>query len=226
MLQKIDRLHVATLFMALVILICWRWYQADSFPEYDAQEEAATRHYADSSDTWVIGYENAIRKGDYSTPGATNDLLYLPYRISDCVNVYDHHGNFQYAIHFPYRQNGTISVRCNERLAFITDKDHVTYVFDGTKLLDQFRPEEAESNGYSPLWMMETGECQEYDGDTLYITNQFGETLHTIQMPDLTPEPNPMRLVFFVFSLLIYLAALLPAVIGRFSRKSSASPQK
>lgn len=226
MRRKIVRFQAATLFLIFVSLICWKWHQADSYPDYDKQAEQEIRNYVDNNNTWAIGYENAIRKGSYSTPDATGDLLYLPYNSSNCVNVYDHSGKFLYAIHFPYRQNGTISVRCSGNLALISNKDNITYVFEGNELVEQFDLDTARSRGYSELWFQQKKEFQSYEGDILSISDHNGNRLYSIQMPEFTPAPNPIRLILFLLALAIYIAALIPAAIEHFSAKANPSPSK
>lgn len=200
---------IATLVLILMVTICSTWKNAEQHPVYDNSAEESLRDQANIENTYVISYQQATRKGTYSQIDATDEHLFFSYSRSSCVDVFNHKGEFQYAIILPDCQNGTVQIRCVGNSLFVSDKKNVVYIFNENGKVERINYDQAKLGGYDYFWFEEKKTNQTVDGSYYYEMDAAGSVIRKVLLPAENTSINVLRNVLFVIAVLLYILSIV-----------------
>lgn len=204
---------ITALMLLFIIALCLHWKTVEQQSTYDKVSEDRLIEKVNTENMWDISYQKAARKGKYSQIDASDDYLFLAYPKNSCVDVYNHTGEFQYAIILPDCQNGSIRIRCEENYLFVRDKNNMVYVFDGKQEIERMDHSQATNKGYSFFWFEEKKSLQRTDGTVYIEIDQSGNVVKRILLPNEDRHINVMRVVILIIAVLVHLFFLLRYLI-------------
>ncbi len=161
------------------------------FVGYVRSNEEGKNSVPEDRGKWTVTYRQGERKHDYYRCDTTSDRLYFAYWDDSCVDVYDHAGIFLYSFQFPDRQNGGITIRCEEDLVYVNDKDDVTYVFRYETLLRTMEWEEASAEGKNSSWFYNSEPNVTVDQANIKWLDENGNVVKQIKTPAVISETVP-----------------------------------
>ena len=211
---------IATLVLILVVAICSTWKNFDQHPVYDHSVEESLRDQANIENTYVISYQQAIRKGTYSQIDATDEHLFFSYSKSNCVDVFNHQGEFQYAIILPDCQNGTVQIRCVGNSLFVSDKKNVVYIFNGNGKVERIDYDQAKLGGYDYFWFEGKKTNQIVDESYYYEMDAAGSVIRKVLLPAENTNINVLRIGIIVIAVLLYILSIVWYFMKSFGTKS------
>lgn len=181
--------------------------------EGNVPSEKETRAYANEHNTWVLCYQQGCRTGSFYQYDATDDCLYFSYSKYACVDVYDTQGVFLYSIIFPERQNGSVSVRCEDNRVYISTKDNILYVFAGTEEVEHIDYDTAAKKGYDFFWFYHNEPHITVDGSWISWLDETGNVIKQIPTPaaikNTIPSPSGTMAAIPIMGASIVLAAFV-----------------
>lgn len=160
--------------------------------ESDGLSEKEARAYANEHNTWVLCYQQGSRTSNFNQYDATDDRLYFSYSKHDCVDVYNMQGVFLYSIIFPERQNGSVSVRCEDDWVYISTKDNILYIFSGAEEVEHMDYDAAADKGYDFFWFYENEPHITVDGKGISWFGEAGDVVREIPTPSVIRETIPL----------------------------------
>lgn len=176
--------------------------------------EKEARAYANMNNTWVICYQQGIRTSDFYQYDATDTCLYFSYSKHSCVDVYNTEGVFLYSFIFPERQNGTVSIRCENDNVYVCTKDNLLYIFSDDEEIGHMDYAEATKKGYDFFWFDDNQPNILVDAKWIHWLNENGDIIKQISTPSViknTMPPSsstilsmPIVLVLLILLLLVY----------------------
>lgn len=200
---------ISTLVLIILIAICFAWKNSEQYSTYDKSTEDTLRNRANVENTWIISHQNAVRKGTYTQIDATDRYLYFSYSKSSCVDVFNHNGEFQYAILLPDCQNGTVQIRCVDNCLFVSDKNNTVYIFDENEEIERMNYDQAKLRGYDFFWFEEKKSIQKVDEFFYYEMDDTGNAVRKILLPTENTSINYFPITIFLIALLLYFLAIL-----------------
>lgn len=211
---------IATLVLILIVAICSTWKNIEQHPVYDRSVEESLRDQANIGNTYVISHQQAIRKGKYSQVDATDEHLFFSYSKSNCVDVFNHQGDFQYAIILPDCQNGTVQIRCVGNSLFVSDKKNVVYIFNETGKVERMDYDQAKLGGYDYFWFEGKTTNQIVDDSYYYEMDAAGSVIRKVLLPVENSSINVLRIGIIVIAVLLYIFSIMWYFLRNFGTKS------
>ncbi len=214
------------LFIVLsLLLVCTSFTMSANASEYNNKNESDSHDYADDNDTWTICFQQGRRDRHFYQYDATDENLYFSYSDYNCVDVYDKSGKFVYSFIFPDRQNGCISVRCDDDRVYIGTKDEAVYIFDGTTEIAYYQYEEAVKLGYDFGWFEDNQ--PRITVDEQWIHWQHGASGKDVRLatPSVISNTVPHMGISMVLTLLLAFLAAFLVILFYFVIKSKYSRQ-
>lgn len=202
----------------MVIAICVAWKSSEEYAKYDKIAEETLKNQANEENTWIISRQNAVRKGKYTQIDATDSYLYISYSKSSCVDVFNHNGDFQYAILLPDCQNGTVQIRCLDNYLFVSDKNNVVYIFDGNEEIERMNYDQAKIKGYDFFWFEEKKSVQKVDESFYYEMDDTGNAVKKVLLPPRNTSINFLRIAIIVIASVLHLLSLMKYFLSRNSQ--------
>ena len=101
-----------------------------------------------SRGNFVVFYEELSNTAQIKKIDATERYIYILYSGFGVVAVYDWTGAYQFSMAFFTNTNGTIKMRCDNELLYVSDHEHYEYVFSGDSLIHKFEPTDEENLHY------------------------------------------------------------------------------
>ena len=176
--------------MLMGIMCCPQRVPGNASERNELSEKEA-QAYANENNTWVICYEQGTRTSDFYQYDATKDYLYFSYSKHGCVDVYDTEGIFLYSIIFPGRQNGGISVRCENNQVYICTKDNILYIFSGAREIEHMDYDTAVEKGYDFFWFYDNEPHIKVDGRWTCWLDETGDVIKHISTPPVIKNTIP-----------------------------------
>ena len=211
---------IATLVLIMIVAICCAWKNSEQYPEFDHSAEESLRDQANIENTYVISYQQARRKGTYGQIDATDGHLFFSYSRSSCVDVFNHQGEFQYAIILPDCQNGTVQIRCVGNSLFVSDKKNVVCIFDENGKVERIDYDQAKLRGYDYFWFEEKRTNQMVDESHYYEMDAAGSVIRKVLLPTENTNINVLRIVIIVIAVLLYILSILSYFLKSIRTKS------
>ena len=153
--------------------------------------EKELRAYASENNTWVVCYQQGVRTSNFDQYDATDQYLYISYSKHNCVDIYDMRGVFLYSFLFPERQNGSVSVRCENNQVYIRTKDDDIYIFDGVEEVEHMDYDTAQKKGYDFFWFYDNNPRVTIDGKEISWLSESGDAINQIPTPSVIKETMP-----------------------------------
>ena len=204
----------AILFLALLVITWISWTPINVSAKTTASNELSekeARAYANMNNTWVICYQQGTRTSNFYQYDATDTYLYFSYSKHSCVDVYDMEGVFLYSFIFPERQNGTVSIRCENNQVYICTKDNLLYVFSDVEELEHMDYAEASKKGYDFFWFNDNHPSISVDAKWINWLSKSGDVIKQIPTPSVIKKTIPpssealIAMPIIVVSLILYL---------------------
>lgn len=187
------------------------------------KSEKEMRAYANENDTWVICYQQGIRTSNFYQYDATSEYIYFSYSKHDCVDVYDTNGTYLYSFLFPERQNGSVSVRCENEQVYIGTKDNILYIFAGVEEVERMNGDTAKEKGFDFFWFYDNEPHITVDQKWISWHDDSGEVVRQITVPIVIRETIPphgeMMAAVPIAVLAVVLFVLLIGVIRKIASK-------
>lgn len=145
-------------------------------------EETLLQKRAREENVCFVSDQQGIRDGQYSYHAISNAYVFFSYGEGSLVDAYDHNGIYQYTIIVPDSQNGSVSIRCDGDLLYVSSKQDLTYIFNGKEQIDCLTYEESELAGYDWRWF-DNQPGLEKDKDYIYLKDENGNILLQAKIP-------------------------------------------
>lgn len=181
-------LILVVVMMLFTILPCYTL--ASNTPENELSEREL-RIYATEHQTWVLSDQQGSRNSDFYQYDATDTRLYFSYSEYSCVDVYDLEGTFLYSLVFPNRENGSVNVRCENNLAYISSKDNILYIFSDRVETENMDYDTARKEGYDFYWFNENDPSMTVDDYHISWYDESGALIKQIQTPSVIQQTMP-----------------------------------
>ena len=159
--------------------------------------------------TYVISNQPAPRKGTYGQIDATDGHLYFSYSKSSCVDVFNHHGEFQYAIILPDCQNGGVQIRCVDNSLFVSDKNGMVYIFDENGDVERMNYDQAKLRGYDYFLFIEKKTNQKVDESYYYEMDAIGNVIRKVMLPVENTSVNILRIAIIAVAVLMHILSMM-----------------
>ena len=131
--------------------------------------------------TYTEGTDSAGAISEYD---ATGDYIFFSYsERTAVVDAYDFDGNFAFRLHFENKENGALSIRCQDDLLYVSSKYHNVFVFDGDTLIRQMTYQEAREEGFKGSFFSERSKTVTQRWGRFYRLNEDGSLGSAIKLP-------------------------------------------
>ena len=99
------------------------------------------------------------------------------------MDAYDFDGNFAFRLRFENKENGALSIRCQDDLLYVSSKYHNVFVFDGDTLIRQMTYQEAREKGFKGSFFSERSKTVTQRWGRFYRLNEDGSLGSAIKLP-------------------------------------------
>lgn len=177
-----------TIFCGVLVLLALSHIK-DIYQNWDAigtgfvSEERQLQRKAREENICIINDLQGIRDRQYSYHAIGNEYVFFSYSVGSFVDAYDHNGIYQFTIIVPDSQNGTVSIRCDGDLLYISSKQDLIYIFDGTEQVDCLTDEESELAGYDWRWFNDQPGLEK-DKNYIYLKDENGNIVLQATIPN------------------------------------------
>ena len=131
--------------------------------------------------TYTEGTDSAGAISEYD---ATGDYIFFSYsERTAVVDAYDFDGNFAFRLHFENKENGALSIRCQDDLLYVSSKYDNVFVFDGDTLIRQMTYQEAREEGFKGSFFSERSKKVTQRWGRFYRLNEDGSLGSAIKLP-------------------------------------------
>lgn len=209
--------------IVLIFIMCSTMCVSANAASMEGKTEKEMRAYANENNTWVVCYQQGARTSNFYQYDATNEYIYFSYSKHSCVDVYDKTGTFLYTFLFPERQNGGVSVRCENDKVYISTKDNILYIFSGVEEVEHMDYDTAAEKGYDFFWFYNNEPHITVEQKWIYWHDDGGNVVNQIATPSVVSETIPpsgalmtaIPLIAVSLVLLIFIIKVLSQIVSK-----------
>lgn len=138
----------------------------------------------DMIERFFVSYELGTQRPSVVDYDATNEYVFFAYSENIAVvDAYNMSGEFAFSILFTFREKGSISVRCENNLLYVSTKLGNVFIFDHDQLIDVIESSSVTEKGYGWKWFEGKKRNVSLIGINMYKLNQEGSKSGTIPIP-------------------------------------------
>lgn len=200
-------------FSSVMILFLALLFGKFSFQAYAAEQ--VDNASPDTAERYYISYKLGPQRPSVVDYDATNEYVFFAYSENiTVVDAYNMSGEFAFSILFEFREKGSISVRCEDNLLYVSTKFGNVFVFDHDQLLEIIEASSAAEKGYGWKWFEGKQRNVSLIGTNLYKLNQEGDILYSIAIPF-----NVIWGIYSAYSLIVAIVFALCIMVFRPKRR-------
>ena len=202
-------------FSAVVILVFFLLFCPFNFQAYAAEQ--VDNVSPDTAEQCHISYTLSTRRPSVVDYDATNEYVFFAYSENlAVVDAYNMSGEFVFSILFEFREKGSISIRCENNLLYVSTKFGNVFVFDHDQLLEVIESSAATEKGYGWKWFEGKQRNVSLIGINLYKLNQTGDIGRSIPIPF-----NVIWGIYSAYSLIVAIVFALCVMLFRPKRRTN-----
>ena len=137
-----------------------------------------------TEEQYAISYQLTSSYGAITDYDATDWYVFFAYtERSANVDAYDLNGDFAFSLSFENREKGSISLRCQDGLLYVSTKYGNVFIFDGAELVERISSKEAKDQGFHYAWFENKPRQVALRWFRLYILDDSGGKKTVVPIP-------------------------------------------
>ena len=169
------------LMFAIIVFahICINYYFGSTSKNDDEHSAVQT------PSAYAVEHNAPLQKTAITDYDIAGDLLFFSYSEGvSVVEAYNLNGDYVFSVHFSNQQNGTVLIRGEENKLYVRTKSDDVFVFEGDRLIETLRKEDADAAGYNYVWFSKKSSGVKFVGMHLRILDSIGRLSTDVPVPD------------------------------------------